>query len=157
MAMTAGAKPGPYQILAPIGAGGMGEVYRARDAKLKRHVALKVLPETFAGDPDRMARFLREAQVLASLNQRRTGINPVNREQWWRYRLPGFGSIAWPAFLTILMDAGYQGAMNIEHEDALYGWPYASDEFSDIYKDGFRIGLQYLRQYLPASALQTRG
>src|SRR5215471_12107440 len=96
-------------------------------------------------------------EVLASLNQRRTGINPVNREQWWRYRLPGFGSIDWPAFLTILMDAGYQGAMNIEHEDALYGWPYASDEFSDIYKDGFRIGLQYLRQYLPASALQTRG
>ena len=68
MAVTAGAKLGPYEILAPIGAGGMGEVYRARDGKLKRDVALKVLPETFAHDPERLARFQREAEVLASLN-----------------------------------------------------------------------------------------
>ena len=68
MAVAAGAKLGPYEILAPIGAGGMGEVYRARDAKLKRDVALKVLPEAFARDPERMARFQREAEVLASLN-----------------------------------------------------------------------------------------
>ena len=66
--MTPGTKLGPYEILAPIGAGGMGEVYRARDTKLKRDVALKVLPETFARDPDRMARFQREAELLASLN-----------------------------------------------------------------------------------------
>jgi Tol biopolymer transport system component len=59
---------GPYEILAQIGAGGMGEVYRARDTKLKRDIALKVLPEAFAGDPDRMNRFQREAEVLASLN-----------------------------------------------------------------------------------------
>jgi serine/threonine protein kinase/Flp pilus assembly protein TadD len=59
---------GPYQILGPIGAGGMGEVYRARDTKLKRDVALKVLPEAFAKDSARMARFQREAEVLASLN-----------------------------------------------------------------------------------------
>ena len=51
-----------------LGAGGMGEVYRARDTKLKRDVAIKVLPETFAGDPDRLARFSREAQTLAALN-----------------------------------------------------------------------------------------
>jgi serine/threonine-protein kinase len=68
MAMAAGAKLGPYQILAPISAGGMGEVYRARDAKLKRDVALKILPEAFASDAERLARFQREAQVLASLN-----------------------------------------------------------------------------------------
>jgi serine/threonine-protein kinase len=68
MAVAAGARLGPYEILAPIGAGGMGEVYRARDTKLKRDVALKVLPEVFARDPDRMARFHREAEVLASLN-----------------------------------------------------------------------------------------
>jgi serine/threonine-protein kinase len=68
MAVAAGAKLGPYEILAPIGAGGMGEVYRARDAKLKRDVALKVLPEAFASDPERLARFQREAEVLASLN-----------------------------------------------------------------------------------------
>src|SRR3984957_1228396 len=63
-----GTKLGPYEILAPIGAGGMGEVYRARDTKLKREVALKILPDYFAGDPGRMARFQREAEVLASLN-----------------------------------------------------------------------------------------
>src|SRR6266699_5551650 len=66
--MTPGAKLGPYEILAPIGAGGMGEVYRARDTRLKRDVALKVLPDAFARDPGRMARFQREAEVLASLN-----------------------------------------------------------------------------------------
>jgi serine/threonine protein kinase len=59
---------GLYEIVAPLGAGGMGEVYRAKDTKLKRVVALKVLPENFASDPERMARFQREAEVLASLN-----------------------------------------------------------------------------------------
>ena len=59
---------GPYQVLAKLGEGGMGEVYRARDTRLKRDVAIKVLPEGFATDPDRLARFHREAEVLASLN-----------------------------------------------------------------------------------------
>jgi len=68
MALTSGTRLGPYEIVSAIGAGGMGEVYRARDTKLNRDVALKVLPETLAGDPDRLARFQREAQVLASLN-----------------------------------------------------------------------------------------
>src|SRR6266446_10994856 len=68
MPLSVGTRLGPYEILAPIGAGGMGEVYRARDTKLKRDVALKVLPEGFARDPGRMARFQREAEVLASLN-----------------------------------------------------------------------------------------
>ena len=63
-----GTQLGSYEIASLIGKGGMGEVYRARDTKLKRDVALKVLPEIFAGDPDRMARFQREAEVLASLN-----------------------------------------------------------------------------------------
>ena len=68
MPLVSGARLGPYEILAPIGAGGMGEVYRARDTKLKRDVALKVLPEAFANDSGRMMRFQREAEVLASLN-----------------------------------------------------------------------------------------
>jgi Tol biopolymer transport system component len=68
MALSVGTKLGPYEILAAIGAGGMGEVYRAHDAKLGRDVALKVLPEAFARDAERMARFQREAKVLASLN-----------------------------------------------------------------------------------------
>jgi Tol biopolymer transport system component len=66
--ITAGTKLGPYEILEQIGAGGMGEVYRARDPKLGRDVAIKVLPEAFARDTERMARFQREAKVLASLD-----------------------------------------------------------------------------------------
>src|SRR5579862_1407703 len=68
MALSTGTRLGPYEILASIGAGGMGEVYRARDTKLNRDVALKVLPEAFAQDVERMSRFELEAQVLASLN-----------------------------------------------------------------------------------------
>src|SRR5881394_568121 len=69
MQLTPGTRLGPYEIVAPLGAGGMGEVYRARDAKLNRDVALKILPEVFTSDADRLVRFRREAQVLASLNQ----------------------------------------------------------------------------------------
>src|SRR6266852_2480097 len=68
MPLAAGTRFGPYEILASIGSGGMGEVYRSRDTKLGRDVAIKVLPESFAHDAERMARFQREAQVLASLN-----------------------------------------------------------------------------------------
>ena len=68
MPLSAGARLGPYEILSVLGVGGMGEVYRARDAKLNRDVAIKVLLPAVANDPDRMARFSREAQVLASLN-----------------------------------------------------------------------------------------
>ncbi len=66
--LSAGSKLGPYEILSQLGAGGMGEVYRARDTKLGREVAVKVLPSAFSGDPERLARFEREAQLLASLN-----------------------------------------------------------------------------------------
>jgi eukaryotic-like serine/threonine-protein kinase len=66
--LAVGSRIGPYEVAAQIGAGGMGEVYRATDTKLKRQVAIKVLPEALAGDPDRLARFQREAEVLASLN-----------------------------------------------------------------------------------------
>src|SRR6202171_3656919 len=68
MAILPGRRLGPYEILSAIGAGGMGEVYRARDSKLGRDVAIKVLPEAFAHDADRLSRFQREAKMLASLN-----------------------------------------------------------------------------------------
>jgi eukaryotic-like serine/threonine-protein kinase len=68
MTLASGTKLGSYEITAPIGAGGMGEVYRARDTRLGRDVAIKVLPQAFARDAERMARFQREAKVLASLN-----------------------------------------------------------------------------------------
>ena len=63
-----GTRLGPYEILAKVGEGGMGAVYRARDTKLDRDVAIKILPEAFAHDAERLARFTREAKVLASLN-----------------------------------------------------------------------------------------
>jgi serine/threonine-protein kinase len=73
MTVSVGTRLGPYEIVAPIGAGGMGEVYRARDTKLDRAVAIKILPESFAGDPDRLARFEREAKTLAALNHPNIG------------------------------------------------------------------------------------
>src|SRR5262245_54344665 len=68
MALTSGTRLGPYEVLSPLGAGGMGEVYRARDQKLDREVAIKVLPHVVKGAADRLARFGREARALAALN-----------------------------------------------------------------------------------------
>jgi serine/threonine protein kinase len=73
MALSAGTRLGAYEIVGAIGAGGMGEVYRGRDTKLDRDVAIKVLPDTFASDPERIARFQREAKTLASLNHPHIG------------------------------------------------------------------------------------
>ena len=68
MTLAAGTKLGPYVILSPIGAGGMGEVYKARDTRLERTVAVKVLPERLAEDPDALSRFGREAKAVAALS-----------------------------------------------------------------------------------------
>jgi len=70
MALASSTRLGPYDVLSALGAGGMGEVYRARDTKLNRDVAIKILPDSFATDRDRLARFTREAQTLAALNHR---------------------------------------------------------------------------------------
>jgi len=68
LTLTTGSRLGVYEVTAPIGEGGMGQVYRAIDTKLKRQVAIKILPPSLAGDHDRLARFQREAEMLASLN-----------------------------------------------------------------------------------------
>src|SRR6185503_7567373 len=68
MALSAGTRLGNFEILGTLGAGGMGVVYRARDTKLRREVALKILPDMFASDPERLDRFQREAQAVAALN-----------------------------------------------------------------------------------------
>src|SRR6185436_16443036 len=68
MPLTPATRLGPYEIIAPLGAGGMGEVYRARDTRLKRDIAIKVLPDDVASSPQRLARFEREATTVASLN-----------------------------------------------------------------------------------------
>src|ERR1700730_15035233 len=73
LALTPGTRLGVYEVTAQIGAGGMGEVYRATDSNLKRSVAVKVLPASVAGDADRLARFQREAEVLAALNHPNIG------------------------------------------------------------------------------------
>ncbi len=78
MSLSPGSRLGSYEVTALIGQGGMGELYRARDTKLGRDVALKVLPDLFADDPERLARFQREARVLASLNHPNT---PVAQER----------------------------------------------------------------------------
>src|SRR5262245_49323210 len=68
MSLLPSSRIGQYEILGPLGAGGMGEVYRARDPKLAREVAIKILPAAVSADPERLARFEREARMLASLN-----------------------------------------------------------------------------------------
>jgi eukaryotic-like serine/threonine-protein kinase len=68
MRLFTGMRLGRYEVLAPLGAGGMGEVYRARDTRLGREVAIKVLPQQLAGDPERKQRFEREARAIAALN-----------------------------------------------------------------------------------------
>jgi sugar phosphate isomerase/epimerase len=81
---------------------------------------------------------------------RRAGIQPVNHARWWRFRLPGFGDMDWKAFFNVLAAAGYQGDMNIEHEDELYGWPPPADgRFTPEIEAGFRVCREYLKQYVP--------
>src|SRR5437773_10851153 len=86
MTLAAGTRLGPYEILAPLGAGGMGEVYRARDPRLGRDVAIKALPEAFARDPERLARFEREARLLAALHHPNiAGIHGIEEAGGHRY------------------------------------------------------------------------
>ena len=86
MALTIGTQLGSHEITAVLGKGGMGEVYRARDTKLKREVAIKILPEEFSRDPDRIARFQREAEVLASLSHPNIAvIHSLEEEQGSRF------------------------------------------------------------------------
>jgi len=80
---------------------------------------------------------------------KRAGINPVNRAEWWLYRLPGLGSINWAEFFGVLQRAGYSGAMSIEHEDPYYGSPNRGLDFTEEYKMGFKMAHRYLRQYVP--------
>ena len=86
MALEVGSRLGPYAVTAKIGEGGMGEVYQATDTTLNRQVALKILPEAFASDPDRLARFQREAQVLASFNHPASLLSTTSKKLATRVR-----------------------------------------------------------------------
>jgi len=92
---------------------------------------------------------LKDTEILWPV-LRRVGIRPLNSARWWRFRLPGFGQVDWKAFFTVLMDAGYAGAMNIEHEDELYYPPYSGAEFTEQFKAGYRLAHRFLRQLVPA-------
>ncbi len=81
---------------------------------------------------------------------KRGGIQPVDKAHWWSYRIPGMGSIKWAEFFSVLQSVGYQGAMSIEHEDALYGaGTNHGPDFSEEFKVGFRMSKRYLNQYVP--------
>jgi serine/threonine protein kinase len=84
MAIESGTKLGPYEILSPLGAGGMGEVYRAKDTRLDRIVAIKVLPSHLSSDPDLRQRFEREARAISSLNHPERRIADGSSDFWRR-------------------------------------------------------------------------
>src|SRR5713101_1178172 len=98
MALAAGTRLGPYETLSLLGSGGMGEVYRARDLRLNRDVALKILPASFTHDAERLARFRREAQVLAALNHPHIGaiygLDEANGQQFLVLELVGGETLA---------------------------------------------------------------
>ncbi len=92
---------------------------------------------------------LKDTEILWPV-LRAGGINPVNGAEWWRYRIPGMGSINWAQFFSVLQDAGYAGAMSIEHEDPLYGADNnPGPDFSGDFKVGFIMAKRYLSQYVP--------
>jgi eukaryotic-like serine/threonine-protein kinase len=109
MGLTSATKLGQYEILVPLGAGGMGEVYRARDGKLNRDVAFKILPARFTDDAERMARFRREAQVLASLNHPNIG-SIYGLEEWDNLRVLVLELVEGPT----LADRIIEGAIPLE-------------------------------------------
>ncbi|MBV8820970.1 MAG: sugar phosphate isomerase/epimerase [Acidobacteriaceae bacterium] len=80
---------------------------------------------------------------------RHSGIQPVDNARWWRFRVPGYGSVDWKGFFTVLADAGYQGAMNIENEDAFYYPAYDGENFTEQFKRGFRVAHEFLKTLVP--------
>jgi sugar phosphate isomerase/epimerase len=92
---------------------------------------------------------LKDTEILWPV-LRAGGINPVNRARWWRYRIPGMGSINWREFFSVLQDVGYSGAMSVEQEDDLYGAANnPGPDFSDEFKVGLSMAKRYLNQYVP--------
>lgn len=92
---------------------------------------------------------LKDTEILWPV-LRAGGINPVDGAKWWRYRVPGMGSVDWRAFFSVLQDVGYTGGMSIEQEDPLYGADNnPGPDFSEEFKVGFIMGKRYLAQYVP--------
>ena len=91
---------------------------------------------------------LKDTEILWHL-VRRGGIQPVNNQRWWRFRVPGYGSVDWKGFFSVLAEAGYTGAMNIENEDQFYYPAYNQGNFTEQYKRGFRVAHEFLKTLVP--------
>ena len=91
---------------------------------------------------------LKDTEILWHV-LRRAGIQPVNNVRWWRFRLPGEGSVDWKGLFSVLAEAGYSGAMNIENEDEFYYPPTVQGNFTEQYKRGFRLAHEFLKTLVP--------
>ena len=91
---------------------------------------------------------LKDTEILWHI-LRRTGIQPVDNERWWRFRVPGYGSVDWKGFFSVLAEAGYRGAMNIENEDGFYEPSYENGNFTEQFKRGFRLAHEFLKTLVP--------
>lgn len=91
---------------------------------------------------------LKDTEILWNV-VRRGGIQPVDHARWWRFRVPGNGSVDWKGFFSVLAEAGYAGAMNIENEDQFYYPAYDGANFTDQYKRGFRVTHEFLKTLVP--------
>jgi sugar phosphate isomerase/epimerase len=91
---------------------------------------------------------LKDTEILWHV-VRRAGIQPVNHANWWRFRVPGYGSMDWKGFFSVLAEVGYSGAMNIENEDEFYYPAYSEGNFTEQYKRGFRVAHEFLKTLVP--------
>lgn len=91
---------------------------------------------------------LKDTEILWHL-VRKGGIQPVNNQRWWRFRVPGYGSVDWKGFFSVLAEAGYTGCMNIENEDEFYYPAYENGNFTENYKRGFRVAHEFLKTLVP--------
>jgi len=91
---------------------------------------------------------LKDTEILWHI-VRRGGIQPVNNARWWRFRVPGYGSVDWKGFFSVLAETGYSGAMNIENEDEFYYPAYDQGNFTEQYKRGFRVAHEFLKTLVP--------
>lgn len=91
---------------------------------------------------------LKDTEILWHL-VRRGGIQPVDGSRWWRFRVPGYGSVDWKGFFSVLSEAGYSGAMNIENEDQFYEPAYENGNFTEQFRRGFRVAHEFLKTLVP--------
>jgi sugar phosphate isomerase/epimerase len=150
----------PYAGGPNIGTGPVGWEALFKAFKDSPHVGLQFDPSHLVWqfmDPVAAARefaekiydvHLKDTEILWHV-LRRTGINPLNGARWWRFRIPGQGSVDWRGFFSVLADVGYTGAMNIENEDEFYYPSYNQGNFTEQYKRGFRAAHEFLKTMVP--------